>query len=487
MALRILEPTDRDNQLVALEGTFDLGFAELTSATSYSTYTANSHRDQTDLAIELGFGYESFPALVDTTDEYLEEERVNQEFRLVSQGEGPFSWIAGAFYNRFTRGIDYTEHTPGLHEFFNFNTGGDDRDFLSVDRSEKSEYAVYGEASYQFTPAWSATIGGRYYNYDLKTASAFAFPPFPPGGPVFNFSPGGQEDNGFLGKLNTSYRFSPDILAYGTISQGYRSGNSNGLSPCPAPFVCGQPNELQYTPDTTTNYEVGLRTQWFDRRLTLNGSVFYVDWQDVQLSSSTQVGAVGITVNGNGASTRGVELSLDAQVTERLSVQASYAYTNAELDERAPSLIRTIVPPGFAAVYIDGQAGDRLPGSAEHRGSISASYIQPVSSALDLEFGWSTIFSGDVLSTAGGRGGSLTLPSYSISYGRIGLNNTQDDWSLTLYANNIFDEFVELSTRGTPLFNQTVSDAFADPVYDRRFATGVAPPRRVGVRFAKTF
>jgi iron complex outermembrane recepter protein len=484
-ALRVLEPAKRDNHLVALEGTFDLGFAELTSATSYSKYDARAQRDQTDLAIELGFGYEFFPALVDFTDELVNEERINQEIRLVSTGEGPFSWTVGGFYNHFKRSVNYTEFTPGLHDFYGYGIG-DDRDYISIDRNKRSEYAFYGEASYEVTDAWSFTVGGRYYNYDLKIASAATFPnpSFPPGGPVFNFRPDGQKDNGFLGKINTSYRFSPDVLAYGTISQGYRSGGSNALNPCPAPFVCGQPNELLYTPDKTTNYEVGLKSQLLDRRLTFNAAVFYIDWKDIQLGSSTQVGSVGITVNGKGASSKGAEFSFDAKLSDQFSIQGSYAYTDAQLDELSPDLIRTIAPPGFRpVVYLDGLAGDRLPGSAKHRGSIAASYVAPISSAIDLDIGWRTVFSGNVLSSAGGRGGSFTLPSYSLSYARIGLGNSDDQWSVTLYADNVFNKFVEVGTRGTPLFNQTVIGS----VYDRRFSTSVLPPRRVGIRFTKGF
>ena len=92
-----------------------------------------------------------------------------------------------------------------------------------------------------------------------------------------------------------------------------------------------------------------------------------------------------------------------------------------------------------------------------------------------------------MLSTAGARGGSTTLPSYSLSFARIGLVNTQKDWSITLYADNVFDEFAEVSTRGTSLFNQVVFDINGDSVYDRRFSTAVLPPQRIGLRFTMQF
>lgn len=485
-ALRIEEPAKRDNHLVALEASFDLGFAQLTSATSYSEYRLHANRDQTDLAIQLGFGYENFNPLIDMTDERIKEERINQEVRLVSSGDGPFNWTIGGFYNRFKRRVDYAELLPGFYT-------GDLRDYISIDQSRRSEYAAYGELSYDLTDAWTVTVGGRYYKYDLETASQFAFGPIPPSGPTFfPATPGGQKDDGVLGKFNMSYEFSRDILGYLTISQGYRGGNSNSVSACPVPlppntFVCGQPNELLYTPDTTTNYELGLKTQFLDRRVTLNGSIFYIDWKDVQVSSATQVGQVGITVNGKGASSKGVELSLDAEVAQGLRLQGSYAYTDAQLDELSPDLIATISPPGFGTVYIDGQKGDRLPGSAKHRGSLGLSYVAPVSGGLDLDLGWNTVFSGNVLTTVGGRGGGLVLPSYSISSARIGLVSKEEGYSVTLYADNIFNEFAEVGVRNSPLYNQNVINASGDTVYFRRFSTSVMPPRRIGVRFTKSF
>lgn len=494
-ALRVLEPAKRDNQLWALEGSFDLGFATLTSATGYSRYLSRATRDQTDLAIELGIDYEAFPAMVDITDDRLAEKRFNQEFRLVSDNDGPFSWTAGAFYNRFNRSLDYTERTPGLHDFFGIDTGGDDRDFLYLERSKRSEYAAYGEVSYKLAEPWTVTVGGRYYSYDLKFRTAAAVAPFPATGPEFELNAFGQKDSGFLGKINTSYRFSPDAMLYATVSQGYRSGNSNGLSPCPEPLepginVCGLPNELAYQPDTTTNYEIGLKSQWFDRRLTLNASIFYIDWKDIQLSSATAVGSSDIIVNGPGASSKGVEFNLDAQITPELRLRGSYAYTDAQLDARAPNLIRTIEPPGFLnvpPVYVDGEKGDRLPGSPRHRGSLSLDYTRSISDSVDLDLGWSVVASGNVLTTAGGRGDGLTLPGYAINYARIGLVDSEQNWSVTLYADNIFNKFAEVSARGTALYNQTVPDAFGDPVYNRRYSTGVMPPRRVGVRFTRTF
>src|SRR6478752_107933 len=112
-------------------------------------------------------------------------------------------------------------------------------------------------------------------------------------------------------------------MGYLTVSEGYRIGASNGVAPCPDPLpanqmVCALPNELQYSPDKTTNYEVGVRSQWLEHRLTLNGALYYIDWSNPQLESQTVNGAQPITINGRGATSKGIEFSVDSSITDRI-------------------------------------------------------------------------------------------------------------------------------------------------------------------------
>ena len=102
--MRVMEPNARDNQLLALEVTTDLGFAELTSATGYAKYREHGHRDQTDLLITLEYSYEAFPSFTAFTHEKQEDDTFTQELRLVSNSDGPLSWIVGGFYKNLGLG-----------------------------------------------------------------------------------------------------------------------------------------------------------------------------------------------------------------------------------------------------------------------------------------------------------------------------------------------------------------------------------------------
>jgi iron complex outermembrane recepter protein len=500
--LRVLEPNDRKDELVSLEATLDLGFAELTSATGFSRYTETGQRDQSDLLIGLEYSYESFPSFTAFTREDQEDETFTQEVRLVSKSEGPFSWIVGAFYNKLESNAASREFTPGYAEFLagdGTNPRPDSLEYFSVDVIDLKETALYGEASYRLTEAWQVTAGVRRYEYELKTRSAVDFPLFnsvfggePPDAITLNFEDGGQEDDGFLYKFNTSYDFTDDILGYLTISEGYRIGNSNGVAPCPDPLppnqiACGLPNELQYFPDKTLNYELGLKSTLYDGRLVLNGAVYFIEWKDPQVSSATENGLIPITVNGTAAESKGLEINFNAQVTDELTIRGAYAYTKAELTERTERLIPFITPPGFQGTidYADGEPGDRLPGSPEQQFALSATYTRPLPNGLDLEVNYGLVAVGDVLTRTGGRGGGITLDGYSLHTASVGVNS--ESWGVTLYIDNLFDEFVESGARGTPAFNQTVFNADGDPVAVRTFYNDVLPPRQVGIRFHKRF
>ncbi len=497
-ALRVLEPNDRDNNLVALEVTADLGFATLTSATGLSKYEETGQRDQTDLLIGLEYSYELFPSFTAFTREDVEQESLNQEIRLVSSSDGPLSWIVGGFYNKFESTAESKEFTPG-YAAFNGGVRPDSLEYYSVDLRELTETAIFGEISYRFTDAWQVTLGARKYAYELETSSAVDFPLFNsvfggagPNDITLNFEDGGQEDDGWLFKFNTSYDLTDDVMVYATISEGYRIGNSNGVAPCPNPLpinqiACGLPNEMAFFPDKTKNYELGIHSQWLDRRLTVNGAIFLVEWTDPQVASATENGLIPITKNGEAAESIGMELDFRFKVTPDLTIRGNYSYAKAELTETTLNLIPSISPPGFQSTisYENGEPGDRLPGAPENEGSLYIEYSAPPIAGLNVDFSYGMSAIGDILTRTGGKGGGLTLDGFTIADLSVKVSN--DSWDATVYISNLWNTYAETGARSTPRHNQIVPDINGDPVYARSFYTSVLPPRAIGVRFTRRF
>ena len=166
--------------------------------------------------------------------------------------------------------------------------------------------------------------------------------------------------------------------------------------------------------------------------------------------------------------------------TDKLRLRASASYSKSELTSDVPSLIRTITPPGFGTAFIDGQDGDRLPGSPETQFSLFASYDLPLANGNSVTLNSGYRWQDDVLSTTGGRGNRLTLDSFGVANASAVYDT--DNYSVTLYVNNVFDEFAETGVQGSVLSNQIVNGASV-----RSFQTTVLTPRTIGARFSYSF
>jgi len=495
---RVLEPNDRDDQLLALEVTADLGFAELTSATGFGEYDELGNRDQTDLLIGLQYSYESFPNFTAITEEAVQSKFLNQEVRLVSKSDKRYNWIIGAFYNENKTQSYSQEFTPN-HPFSN---RPDDLEYDAFSNSKNKEMAVFGEVGFDVTEAWQVTLGGRWFEYDLKSASDAVVPFF--ADPTYqrttlgaikevDFDPlNDAKDDGTLFKVNTSYAVNDDVNVYATISEGFRLGGSNGIAPCPDPIpttqtLCALPDEQNYGPDTTTNYEVGVKSTLMDGRLTLNGAVYLLDWEGILLAGATENGSLTFLQNGGTAQSKGLEVSFDYAPTDAFNIRGNYAYTHARLTSDAPGLYTENAFYNIAANDTGGVDGDRLPGSPEHQFSLFGDYTQGLSGGQDLIYRAGLSYTSDILQRVGSIANGETLDGYLLANASISYQ--EENWDLTLYANNLFDEYAEATITGTGASVQTFRDDFGaggSHIF-RGFRPTPIPPRVIGMRATYTF
>jgi outer membrane receptor protein involved in Fe transport len=491
---RVLEPATRRSHLVSFEVEAQLGdFAQLVSATA-RTWTRNrSSVDVTDLLLDLDYGYEGFPAFTGFTRSSADSDQFNQELRLVSTHGGPISWVIGGFYNEFKTATSYREFIPGFGASptgidFGVIPNPDDNEYASFGRSKTEEKAVFGEATYQITPAWQVTGGLRYYDYKLSRTGGSTLPFFD--GPVTSdldipSSAGAANSDGVVWKANSSYKIGDDALVYATYSTGYRIGGANtGAAPCVLPLntnvqnICALPNELFFGPDKTKNIEVGLRAAFFEKKLSTNLSVFQVDWDGIQLGGTTLNGGIGITTNGGSARNRGFDFSFNGQITDRLSVRGNYSYLDAKLTQDVPELlqIRNSLDPRFRPKFseVGVLAGDRLPGSARHSGALSATYTLPTG-ANETILNWTATYTGDILTRVGQRAFGEKLPGYLLN--RASVTYRTPVYEISLFANNIFNKYAV-----TGVSNDLSRFGFVNGgVISRYYARSVLTPRVIGV------
>ena len=517
-AHRFLEPNDRKNELLSLELTWALRAVALTSATGYSRFSERGQRDQTDLLIQefgiAGLLPAAFPALaraqaadprVSATDltsqfrsfaaytrEDSREDRFNWEVRLVSTGDGPWRGVGGVFFNTYDRTGTSVELTPGLSAFSGVTPILDGRQVaepveysnLGVQRVE--ERALFGEISRDLGDRWRVTGGGRWFGYGIATGSLTEFPYTP----MYNspFSEFASDDRGVLFKGSLSYRFDDQTHAYVTRSEGYRIGGGNNFRVCtneeiarltdaddtndPPQSGCIYADQALIRPDTTTNYEVGLRRSWRDDRVTVSATLFHVDWTDIQVAGLTPFSAEPITLNGGGAVSRGVELAATASLTPAVRLRGSWSSTRAVLSRDAPGLLDD---------GADAFEGDRLSGAPRHQGSLLASYATRIggAGAFELQYGYS--YTGDVLTRIGMRAGGEALPAYDVH--TVSASIAKDAWTLTVYADNLFDAYAVTGVRQTPERIGRTEDGFRA----RRYFANVLAPQRAGVRLQYAF
>ncbi|MCB1671264.1 MAG: TonB-dependent receptor [Gammaproteobacteria bacterium] len=526
-AYRYLEPFDYTNKLLSFDAKVDLGFAEATLVYGDAEYEELGQRDQTDLLLDFEYGYEFFPSFSAFTREVADQDAQTTEIRLVSTYDGPVSWVLGYFNDDAHRRTTSEEFTPGFDQwaYDNWGTEGlrpDSLEYVEMFDQNIEETAYYAEVTYAFTDDFSATIGYRNYEFDTDVQGGFGLPLADTiyggapadycsveaaGGPlafaaqVFAGDPqcvgvgeNSGTDSGDLFKFNLAWNFSLDGLVYFTYSQGYRNGGLNAVPECTPEQInsgeqelCALPEEVFIDPDTIDNYEIGYKGLITDN-ISAAAALYYIDWQDLQVATTTEFGSLPITGNGSEAESRGLELQGQWIINSNWSTSLTYAYTDAKLTARAPGLIGPY----------DVLSGARLPGHARHQGSANINYDTQVFDGWDLTVNYGLVFSSDVYNIAGGGDdplvdaafndepgdwGGEAIPGYDVYH--LSATLRRDAWTLQAYVDNLFDRYYVTGTRGTRRFLANESTGPGRDVAGftlRNYGQYVGAPRTIGLR-----
>lgn len=227
-----------------------------------------------------------------------------------------------------------------------------------------SQYAFFGSVDFDVIPSVLTVTGGtRYYHYsEFEVGSQYATTTgclnVPNGqcvGGLVNIDAANDHVTytGFKSRASVNWKVTPTTNAYFTFSQGFRPGGFNRSVSNVAPLTTAKstaqfrkPNG--YSPDSLDNYEIGLKTQLFDRRLQLNLSAYMMDWKNVQFLffNPTQLGNTTFGVNGPDYNIKGVEAQFIAKPTEGLTLTGSASY-NDNRQSNSPCLKDNI--PGTPA------------------------------------------------------------------------------------------------------------------------------------------
>ncbi|PCI52710.1 MAG: hypothetical protein COB36_14610 [Alphaproteobacteria bacterium] len=455
LASQSVNPLSREDEVMALRVTKDFGAFDMTLMGARKNLTDWENRDQ---ALYIGItegraGYQ----------ENIQVEVNTFEARLVSNNDSAFRWLVGAWYEDFGSETPFFDPVTGLPESvlvfgsILISEGSVIQDDLVFEDNE--EIAFYGEVGYQFTDKTLLTLGYRRSHVSVNKFFTKSGGPFTEGASLLQGTGDFEtSENVNTFKANFEYAVNDDVLLYALATSGYRAGGyAPGKGNIPA---------SQFKSDSLWNYEIGARTSWFDNRLTFNANLFRIDWKDMQLTSFfvSDLGLFNRTNNVSKAKVEGLELEMNAYVTENLSLSFSYGYTKARiLEDHAPT----------GAI-----AGDRLPGTPEHMFSVAADYQKQVSPELEFRARLSYAHTGDKMNTFGIGGigqRRRTLDSHGIADLRFGLSH-DNGVEVSLFADNLLNKVATS-------FEETIQAA-SDDYFGRSF---VNRPRTVGVNVGYKF
>lgn len=397
----------------------------------------------------------------------------SEELRIASVGEGPVKGVAGVFYSDFNSQWQLntqSQNNLSYVDFSNFTTPAATTLVWGLNEpAHISQWAVFGEATWAVTPAFNATAGLRLYSYDSDLSMYFAGWGSPLGGATPSTTNISQTATGVDPKLNLSYEFSKDLLVYATAAKGFRPGGGNqplpNFPPPNAPANFGYTAwPTSYKGDSLWSYEIGEKARFLDRRLTVNASLYYEDWTQIQLEELPF--GYPLFDNAGDAQIYGGELELKALLGGGFMLSASGAYTHATL---SPGSHYTIVMQGQP---VGDPASTVVPDVPEYTANIALDYNQALNGTLSLVAHADYTYTGQRYDlVAINQGQMWSLPGYALANLRIGVASASD-WDVSLFCTN-------LANNHPALENMTALN-LADPDYNRVLS---AQPRTVGLEF----
>jgi iron complex outermembrane receptor protein len=434
---------------------WDLGPARLTSITAYRWWDWNPANDGDSTSLPV----------IAKAQQANRQRQFSQEFRLASDTGGPLDYVVGAYYFwQIIRGRGATAYGPAAALWnrpaasplplaaWEAAVNGFEANSTSDPRTRS--YALFGQFDWKFAERLTLTAGlrfthekkeGSFHQYhvagvdlstlpaDLAAQAALIRGQF---NPVTDISTAFTDDS-LSGLVTLSWQFADDALAYATYSRGNKSGGLNltSLPPGVDPDVA---------PEKVDSYEVGLKSQWLDRRLTLNLAGYWTEIGDYQTAITEQVpNTVNFRqyiANIPGVRSRGVEGDLSFAPSERASVYASVAYADTTYSDyrSAPQ-----APERLNQGSIQDLTGEQLPGVPKFTYTLGGDISAPLTRLGGRElsvYAHADYSHRSTFNTSSSNSAYADVPAYGIANARIGFRTDDGLFDLSVWARNLFDK-----------------------------------------------
>jgi iron complex outermembrane recepter protein len=429
----------------------EFGFAQLMSSTSVLSRDVDNQDDYslllTNLAPAFGvsqsINYPTLHVLESNNDGFI------QELRLTSPADGRLRWVAGLYFSRFE------QHSTEIIDSSAFAAEIGQTDSSNIYSFEQKlverQSAVFADLTYEILPNFEVTAGARYYELRDSLENTQVGVLAAPNQPLVRAKATGTSPRFVL-----TYKPTDDVTLYGTAARGYRPGGPNvglaegigcALTDAYSPF---------YDPDAVWNYEVGAKTELWQRRMSINVAAYRIDWNDVQQAVVDPGCGYIIVANVGTATSEGVEAEINFMPFESLLLSAGGSYTRAEFES-----ITEVYRAGSAV-----QPGDPLPDVPRQKWSLAGEYTFELAGGRTgfLRADWAHI--GEVPT---GFTEVNMRPAYDTLGASLGMR--LDRYEVSVYGRNL------TNSNGILSIENGATDSFSD-VFRTHIST---PPRTVGV------
>jgi len=395
-----------------------LGRIDITSITGYNI---NRHSDTLDYTNTYG---SAVHALYGVGGAYLythaDTKKFTQELRVAVPLGDQFEWLVGGFYDH--------DGAPDQNQYIaaeNTATGqGVAKYYTTVFPRYFRESAAFTDLTYHITSQLDIQIGGRYSTtkeHDDANVKGGPYTLAVLHVPAPDVIPAVEaRSSAFTYLVTPQFKVSPDLMIYARLASGYRPGgpNVNALAVATLP--------AKFDSDKTENYEVGLKGSFLDRRLTLDTSLYYIAWKDIQIGLLDPITHLGYQANGGAAKSAGVEFSVTATPWTGMEVSAWIDYDDAVLTQAFPV---------SATVY--GAPGNRLPDSSKVSGNLSSQQDFPLWKGATGFLGATVSYVGDRVSLFQPTSVRQVFPAYAQTDLRAGVRC--GSWVTNFFVNNATD------------------------------------------------
>jgi iron complex outermembrane receptor protein len=454
----------------SIKGELDLGATTLTSITAYRRWNWYPQNDTDGTGLDInpkgGTGNR--------------QRQFSQEVRLASNGTNKIDYVVGAYYfwqiihalSQYQLGADYAAwNNPNANRTLaNYAYTGFEAD-SAADPSTRS-YAAFGQATWHITDAFSAT-GGLRFTRENRKASYNQYTVS--GNDLSLLSPTDQasalalrnaiypdvsydrkvNSNALTGQINLAYKVAPAVLTYLSYARGVQSGGVNvGQLPAGVSGIV--------RPQKVDAYEAGVKSQFWNRRITANVAAYWTEIRDYQAAIAEQIGNTTsyrrYISNIPGVRSRGFEADLAFAVTRNLNLTASGAYTDASYKsypnaQNAPETINVSQTRDLS--------GALLPNVSKFIYTFSADYSHPIHLVADdalylrADFNHRSSFTTDATNSRYSQ-----TPGYGVLNGRIGIRIDNAKWDVSLWARNLLDKkyFTMVTGASTGLITAGIGD-----------------------------